>query len=61
MPFVADRLDPVPLPGGAVWHHEGWDGAVLPYARIQGDPDGAATVLAFAKAVFDAGAATLRN
>jgi hypothetical protein len=44
-----------------VWHHEGWDGAVLPYDRIQGKSDGAATLLAFAKAVFEAGAATLQS
>jgi hypothetical protein len=60
-PFATAQLDPVTLPGGAVWHHEGWDGAVLPYDRIQGKSDGAATLLAFAKAVFEAGAATLQS
>ena len=42
-----------PLPHGATWNTD-WNGAVLPYSAIEGDPAGGDKVAEFAKAVFDA-------
>ncbi|MCJ7725199.1 MAG: DUF5996 family protein [Acidimicrobiia bacterium] len=47
-----------PLPHGALWNTD-WNGAVLPYAAIQGQPDGPARVADFDRAVFDLAAPTL--
>ncbi len=58
-PFVAERLDPVPLPAGGEWHHGDWEGAILRYDRLQGDPEGPGKLLVFARAVYEAAAPTL--
>jgi hypothetical protein len=57
-PFDETFVD-TPLPEGAVWHMEGWQGTMLPYAVVQFDPDGIAKLAAYARAVFDATAPTL--
>ena len=38
-PFDADKLVKQTLPGGARWHQEGWQGTMLPYADVVGDPE----------------------
>ncbi len=58
-PFDADVLLGVELPHGAVWHTEGWEGTMLPYGAVAGDPEGPRKVLEYARAVFDAAAPTL--
>ena len=57
-PF-ADALTDTPLPHGAVWNTEGWNGTKLPYDAVQGDPDAASKLADYARAVFDAAAPTL--
>jgi len=42
------------LPIGARWHTEGWQGAMLPYTGVQGDPDAAARITEFARVVHQA-------
>jgi hypothetical protein len=51
-----DALREVPLPHGALWHTQGWSGAMLPYPPLQSDPLAAAKVADFAAAVFAAAA-----
>ncbi len=48
-PFEADKLLGRALPDGAVWHTEGWQGAMLPYTATKDEEQ----LLAFAAAVFD--------
>lgn len=57
-PFEAD-LQEVPLPGGAQWHTDGWDGSILAYTDVADRTDGADQVLAYAKAVYEAAAPRL--
>lgn len=47
------------LPHGAEWHTDGWQGSILYYDQIAGDPDADAKVAAYAAAVFSAVAPTL--
>jgi len=58
-PFDAAELLTVELPDGARWHTDGWEGSVLPYETVAGDPDGDARLLAYAGTVFDAAAPLL--
>lgn len=58
-PFEGDQLTDHPLPGGAEWHTEGWEGSILYYDQIAGDPDGRDTLAAYARAVYDLAAPTL--
>ena len=53
------ELTAIPLPHDASWHTEGWQGALLPYTTLQGDPGAAAKLTEFARAVFAAAAPTL--
>jgi hypothetical protein len=48
-PFDGDQLLDRPLPDGAGWHTEGWQGAMLPYKAARDEDQ----VLVFAAAVFD--------
>lgn len=52
-PFEADVLLTKPLPHGAEWHTEGWEGSVLYYDQLQGDPDAEKKLLEYAAAVFE--------
>ncbi len=58
-PFEEDQLLGKPLPAGARWHTEGWQGTYLAYADLakQAHPD--RQLLAFAKAVHEISAPTL--
>jgi len=58
-PFEGEKLTEIELPHGAVWHTEGWEGTMLPYAEVAGDSDAEAKVAAYARAVFDAASPTL--
>ena len=58
-PFESDTLLDVDLPAGAEWHSEGWQGSILHYDQLAGDPDGEQRVLDFFQAVFDVAAPTL--
>ncbi len=57
-PFDASLTDHE-LPAGAAWHTEGWQGSILYYDMIAGQPDADALVKEYAKAVFDLAAPTL--
>lgn len=58
-PFDGDTLLGEALPSGAEWHTEGWEGTILPYATLAGDPDAETGLAAYARAVFDLAAPTL--
>ncbi len=58
-PFEGEKLTGESLPHGAQWHTEGWEGSILYYDQLQGDPEAAAKLTAYAKAVFDLAAPTL--
>ncbi|MEE9533032.1 MAG: DUF5996 family protein, partial [Acidimicrobiia bacterium] len=51
-PFEGDKLTSEPLPHGAQWHTEGWEGSILYYDQLQGDPDAATKLAEYARAVF---------
>ena len=58
-PFDGDLLLGEALPSGASWHTEDWQGTILPYAELEGDPGAEARLLAYARRVFDLCAPTL--
>jgi hypothetical protein len=58
-PFEGETLLGRELPAGARWHTEGWQGTILPYAELAGDPAGATRLMAYAQAVYDVCAPTL--
>lgn len=58
-PFDGDDLMQHELPHGAAWHTEGWEGSILYYSHLAGDPDAATKLAEFAKAVFEVAAPTL--
>ena len=59
-PFDSDALLDKPLPEGASWHTEGWQGAILPYTGLRGNDTAEERVLAFAAAVYDVAAPLLK-
>ena len=58
-PFEAESLLDRSLPGGAGWHTEGWQGAMLPYAELADDPEAENRLLDFARAVYQLASPTL--
>lgn len=52
-PFSHTALVSHPLPHGARWFTESWNGSQLAYASLIGDPDAEQKILAYAKTVFD--------
>jgi hypothetical protein len=58
-PFEADALLGQPLPEGAGWHTEGWQGTLLPYEALVGDPNAEMRLLNYARRVFELTAPTL--
>ena len=58
-PFEANKLVDLPLPGGARWHNQGWQGSMLPYADIVGDPQAEERLLAYFGDVYRVAAPTL--
>lgn len=60
-PFEADQLLDKPLPPGARWFTESWQGTLLPYKELINDLDPETRLLDYAKAVFDIASPTLRT
>ena len=58
-PFEADVLLGQPLPEGAGWHTEGWQGTLLPYEALVSDPNARKRLLNYARRVFELTAPTL--
>jgi len=58
-PFEADALTNQPLPAGASWHTEGWQGTILPYDELVDDDDADARLSEYARAVFQIGSPSL--
>ena len=52
-PFDGQALLGQPLPRGASWHTQGWQGTILPYGELAGDPDAEARLLAYARRVYE--------
>ncbi|UCG24695.1 MAG: hypothetical protein JSW55_01470 [Chloroflexota bacterium] len=57
-PFEADLQLAHPLPEGANWHTEGWQGTILPYAELAGDERAEERLQAYAQAVYDVASPT---
>jgi hypothetical protein len=55
-----ESLPDRPLPAGAVWHTQGWKGALLMYAPLADTQDPQERLLEFLRAVFQAGSAFMR-
>lgn len=58
-PFEANELLDKPLPGGASWHTEGWQGTFLPYGELVDDGEAEARLREYARAVFEICSPTL--
>ncbi len=58
-PFDVDTLTTHELPSGAQWHTEGWEGSILYYDQLAGDPEGSDKLLAYARTVHALAAPTL--
>jgi hypothetical protein len=58
-PFETDKLLDKPLPAGARWFTEGWEGSILPYAELAGDSNAEARLLEYARAVYEIASPTL--
>ena len=58
-PFEKDKLVDQPLPAGARWHDNGWQGTILDYADIVGDPQAEERLLAYYGQVYKIASPTL--
>ena len=58
-PFESDRLADKPLPQGARWFTEAWQGTMLPYAELVGDSQAEERLKGYAKAVYAVSSPTL--
>ena len=58
-PFDRDVLLANPLPPGASWHTESWEGTILPYEELAGEENAAGRLADYAKAVFKITSPTL--
>jgi len=58
-PFEGDQLVGNPLPSGARWYTEGWEGSLLEYDSLVGDGHAEEKLLAYARAVYDLASPTL--
>jgi hypothetical protein len=58
-PFEADQLVGNPLPSGARWFTESWQGSMLEYAALVDDSQAEEKLLAYARGVYDLAAPTL--
>lgn len=58
-PFEGGKLLDVALPGGAAWHTDGWEGSILYYDELVGDPNAEKRILDYLGAVYEAAAPTL--
>ena len=60
-PFETATLTAVSLPAPAQWNTEGWEGSILYYDDLLASEDAPQKLLAYAKAVFEVAAPTLRS
>ena len=58
-PFEGDQLVDRPLPSGARWFTETWQGSILEYNSLVGDSQAEDKLLAYARAVYDLASPTL--
>jgi len=58
-PFEGDQLVDKPLPSGARWFTETWQGSILEYNSLVGDSQAEDKLLAYARAVYDLASPTL--
>ena len=58
-PFEAEKLVDQPLPSGAGWHEEGWQGTLLPYGDVAGDPAAEERLLSYFDEVYKIASPTL--
>lgn len=58
-PFEADKLVDQPLPDGSRWHQEGWQGTMLPYTDVVGDPAAEERLLSYFGEVYRVASPTL--
>jgi hypothetical protein len=58
-PFEGDQLVPKPLPSGARWFTESWQGSILEYASLVGDSGAEDKLFDYARAVYDIASPTL--
>lgn len=58
-PFKGQELLEQPLPGGARWQTEGWQGTILPYDELAGDSQGEERLREYARAVYEVCVPTL--
>lgn len=58
-PFEGDQLVDKPLPSGARWFTETWQGSILEYDSLVGDSQAEDKLLAYARAVYDLASPTL--
>ena len=58
-PFEAEKLTNHSLPEGARWFTESWQGTILPYDELAGDPNAENRLKEYARAVFDIALPTL--
>lgn len=58
-PFEKELLLDKPLPAGARWHTEGWEGTMMPYEELVDDTRAAERLKAYAEAVYQLSAPTL--
>jgi hypothetical protein len=49
----------MPLPSGAAWNTEGWQGSILSYDQVAGKQDADEEILAYVRAVYDVAAPSL--
>ncbi|MCB8945504.1 MAG: hypothetical protein H6658_17275 [Ardenticatenaceae bacterium] len=52
-PFQSDSLLNQELPTGAYWHTKGWQGTMLPYTQLVGDPHAETRLRHFAHRVYE--------
>jgi hypothetical protein len=52
-PFEAEKLTSHPLPEGARWFTESWQGSILPYDELAGDTNAESRLKAYARAVYE--------
>lgn len=58
-PFEADELLDQPLPDGASWYTDGWQGTILPYEELVDDPKAEERLREYARTVFEISSPTL--
>ncbi len=60
-PFEADQLLDQPLPKGARWYIEGWQGTIFPYEELVGDGHAEERLREYARVVHELASPTLQS